>query len=277
MKILILGASGYAGACIKKVLEKRYELVLGTYRTWKEEYRNAPSMLQAELGDSPRLLEILASRRPDVVISCVTGDFSQQMEAHRLVAEYLAAQGKGKLIYLSTANVFDGALEAPHFEQDTPKAESPYGKFKIACETCIRDRLGERCVIVRIPEIWGKNCPRLCKLLRAVQEGTPVQSYGNLFVNYTTNAQIARWIAYLLERDLRGVFHIGTRDMREYVAFQRELLQALGLHPTAFQMERWSEPKFQAVLPGRTDIPDCLQFDVADVIAYLAENRPSAG
>lgn len=156
MKILILGASGYAGACIKKVLEKRYDLVLGTYRTWKEEYRNAPSMLQAELGDSPRLRKLLSSRRPDVVISCVTGDFSQQMEAHRLIAEYLAAQGEGKLIYLSSANVFDGALEGPHFEQDAPKADSPYGKFKIDCETCIRDRLGERGVIMRIPEFGGR-------------------------------------------------------------------------------------------------------------------------
>lgn len=277
MKILILGASGYAGTCIKKFLEKRFESVLGTYRTWKEEYRNAPSMLQAELGDSPQLLELLTSRKPDVVISCVTGDFSQQIEAHKLVAEYLAAQGEGKLIYLSTANVFDGALEAPHFEQDTPKAASPYGKFKIACETCVRDRLGERCVIVRIPEIWGRDCPRLRKLLRAVQEGTPIQSYGNQFVNYTTNAQIAQWIAYLLERDLRGVFHIGTRDLREYAAFQRELLQALGLQPPAFQMEQWAEPQYQAVLPGRTDIPDCLQFDVADVIAYLVENRTAVG
>lgn len=115
------------------------------------------------------------------------------------------------------------------------------------------------------------------KLLRAVREGTPIQSYQNLFVNYTTNAHIAQWIAYLLERDLRGVFHIGTRDMREYAAFQRELLQALGLQPPAFHMERWSEPQYQAVLPGRTDIPSCLQFDVADVLAYLVENRPAVG
>ena len=277
MKILILGASGYAGACIKKVLKKGFESVLGTYRTWKEEYRADSTMLQLELGDDRRLREVLNQCRPNVVISCVTGDFSQQMEAHKLVAEYLAAQGEGKLIYLSTANVFDGALEAPHFEQDAPKAASPYGKFKIACETCIRDRLGERCVIVRIPEIWGRGCPRLRKLLRAVQEGTPIQSYGNLFVNYTTNAQIAQWIAFFLERDLRGVFHIGTRDLREYTAFLRELLQALGLQPPAFQVEECGGPLYQAVLPSRKDIPDYLQFDVADVIAYLVENRPAVG
>lgn len=174
MKILVLGASGYAGACIKKVLKKGFESVLGTYRTWKEEYRADSTMLQLELGGARRLREVLNQCRPNVVISCVTGDFFQQMEAHKLVAEYLAAQGEGKLIYLSTAN-------------------------------------------------------------------------------------------------------IGTRDLREYTAFLRERLQALGLQPPAFQVEECGGPLYQAVLPSRKDIPDYLQFDVADVIAYLVKNRPAVG
>ena len=122
-----------------------------------------------------------------------------------------------------------GALEKPHYEQDEPRAAGSYDQFKLACETCIREQMGERGIIVRVPEIWGRDCPRLINLLRVYKEGKLISSYGNLFVNYTTDVQIARWISYVLEQDLRGTFHIGTRDMREYVAFHRDLFSSLQL------------------------------------------------
>lgn len=271
MRILILGASGYAGACIKENLEKGNSSVFGTYRTNKAGYERDKTMLYYSLDDRQRLAHILQELSPDVIISCLTGEFGLQLEAHRMAAEFLNANG-GRMIYLSTSNVFDGALDAVHYETDQPSAESGYGKFKMQCEELLQSVLGESCVIIRIPEIWGSNCPRLIKLVESVQNSVPIHTYKNLYVNYTTNLRIAEWISCILNQGLKGVFHAGTDDIYEYAAFHEELINALHLGTPVFETVMCETPLYQAVLPGRDESPASCRFRVQDVIRDLAED-----
>ena len=48
------------------------------------------------------------------------------------------------MIYLSTANVFDGSLGEPHYEGDARVSDSDYGRFKIQCEDLLQNRMGKR-------------------------------------------------------------------------------------------------------------------------------------
>lgn len=157
MRILILGASGYAGSCIKKALEKEYQEVFGTYQNQMKAGRFSGdfSMYHYTLGNQGELESLLQKTDPDVAVSCLRGDFGKQEEAHKVLGEFLAGKENGRILYLSSANVFDGDLRKPHLETDLPKAESSYGQFKIACEELLAGQLGERAVILRIPEIWG--------------------------------------------------------------------------------------------------------------------------
>ena len=107
------------------------------------------------------LQSVLDAAKPEVVISCLRGDFAQQLEVHRFLADYLRERPGTRLVYLSTANVFDALNETPHIETDPPQAQSEYGCFKIACEQMLTERLGEQLLILRLPIVWGKNCPRL--------------------------------------------------------------------------------------------------------------------
>lgn len=271
MKVIVLGASGYVGRAIVRQLENDHE-VYGTYHTQAKRYGDQSRMFQYDLGDPSALKSLLDRVQPRMAISSLVGDFQLQLAAHRDIAEYLLENKSGKIIYISTANVFDAVKEQPHYEWDPTGAETDYGKFKIECERMLQDKLGDRCIIVRIPQVWGKNCPRILKLVEDVQNDTPVLTYPNVYINFTTNIQIAEWIAYIMKENLGGIFHIGTGDTCDYMRFQSALLNTLCLKKEPkFEQETVPRKCFQAVLPGREEIPENLQMKVADVLAYLGK------
>lgn len=266
MRILILGASGYIGNAIKQSLANMYE-VYGTYRTGGKS--DDSSMYLYEVGNEELLRDILVEVEPDIVISCLRGDFGKQLKAHEFVAKYLQEKNKGQMIFLSSANVFDGDLEQPHFEEDIPEAESEYGKYKIECEKMLQSILGSRVIIIRIPEVWGRNCPRIKRLHCCIKEKIEMDTYENLYVNYTTDRQISEWILYIIKHELKGIFHVGTEDMYEYVKFQRELIKQFNLKEPIFKINREEEKSYFAVLSERDEIPKEIRLRVKDIIKYL--------
>lgn len=270
MKILILGASGYAGSCIKIVLSKKFEGVLGTYHTYNEKYLNDSSMLLFDAENPERLQDILFNVKPKIVISCLIGDFEKLIAVHKAVADYLQ-ESRGKLIFLSSSNVFDGELDRPHYESDIPKAESDYGKFKIRCEEVIKETLGKNGIILRLPQIYGKNCPRVLELQQSVKKHQSIQTLKNIYVNYTTNQQIAEWILFILEHGLTGIFHIGTKDIGEYIEFQKELIQRFQWEQPNFEVTEFPQKLIQVVLSSRNDIPEELQLSIQDVLISPAD------
>ena len=270
MKILVLGASGYTGRYVKRVLEKQNHSVLGTYRTPVAEYERDCSMMNYELSNESKLKVILEYTNPEIVISCLDGDFGKQLKAYQIVIDYLAKFRTKKFIFLSTSNVFDGTLETAHYENDKPVAASEYGKFKIQCENLIKKALGDNGIIIRIPEIWGIGCPRLEEIKTKIREDKPISIVKNIFVNYTTNKQIAMWINYIIENDLKGIFHVGTKDLSESMQFHKELISSLQLgKPNYNVIKEFPLKQIQAVLPNRSDIPVSMQFGVDDVIEYM--------
>ena len=266
MKILILGASGYAGSKIREVLLTEYQEVYGTYMTMNKEYENDKSMFQYELGDDRTLKQILKSLDPDIVISSIRGDFSLILHAHEIIADILEENKNKRMIFISTANVYDGALEKPHIETDIPKAESGYGKFKIECEKLLSNKLGENNIVIRVPEIWGINCPRILSFKNNIKNKIPIKTYKNVYVNYTTNKQIAEWVFYIIKNNLKGIFHIGTKEICEYGDFQNRLCEKLNIGTPCYSVEEFEGKLFQAVLPNRKEIPEYLQMTIKDII-----------
>lgn len=263
MEILVLGASGLAGSAVLRTLQAEGHNVSGTCRTAPE-----PALLHFDLDEPQAIVPLLERVRPDVAVSCLRGAFARQLETHRLLAQFLR-QHHGTLVYLSTANVFDGDLSRPHYEGDPPCSDSSYGQFKIACEELLQAILGEDLVILRPPEIWGPDCPRLRTLIQRIRAGSPLQTYENLSVNYAVDAQIAQWIAFILSHGLRGVFHVGTGDISDYTLFLERLAEGLSLPRPGLDVERNDIPRYQAVLPGRQEIPARFQISVDDVLRCL--------
>jgi dTDP-4-dehydrorhamnose reductase len=260
MKILILGASGYVGSKLKEKLDKEHQ-IYGTYHKQNLKYVNDESMLQYELGNDIRLNELLTSVNPGIIISSLTGDFSLLIKAHKMIADYLHQDRNKKIFFISTANVFDGALEKAHVETDEPKADSTYGTYKIECECLLQNILGSNCIIIRIPAVWGYNSRRINSLVNSINKNMSIKTYKNIYVNVTTDNQIAEWISYIIKNNLDGIFHIGTTDVCEYNRFEELLGQRLGLNTPIYEIEHFEKKSYQAVLPNRNEIPGVFHDD----------------
>lgn len=82
------------------------------------------------------LKEMLLILKPGIVISCLRGEFDQQLRFHETLAMELT-NTSSRMYHFSTTNVFDGDFSKPHMETDLPISNSDYGKFKIACENML--------------------------------------------------------------------------------------------------------------------------------------------
>lgn len=266
-KVLILGAGGTVGAAIYQRLSQSDDFdVYGTYFSSKPD---KPHMRYFSLDNPEEINDILEDIAPKYCISALRGDFHKQIDFHVLAAEYLKSH-QGRMIYFSTANVFDGALECAHYEEDKPQSVSEYGKFKICCEKQLRDILGSLAVIVRIPFVFGRNSVRMRQIMDGCKEGA-LDVYENLFSNYATDIQIADYIEWMIREKKEGIFHIGTTDVMRYSEFIKRLVKGLGEeYPVFHYLEAAGT---MAVFTKRKDIPRRLDWDVERVIAFLCEKE----
>lgn len=67
------------------------------------------------------------------------------------------------------------------------------------------------------------------------------------------------------------MFHVGTRDTYDYTAFLDRLAEGLGLPQPVYRAERNDTAAYQAVLPGRGEIPEDFQLSVKAALNYLSE------
>lgn len=263
-RILILGASGTVGSAVFRLLSRDKDFkIFGTYFTSAQEDTSAMIRFSVEFPEG--IFTVLEQVRPDIVISSLRGEFEKQLAVHRYIAEYLTASG-GKMIYLSTANIFDGNCEKPHEENDTRISDSDYGRFKIECEDILRDRMGERAAVLRIPFVWGKNSPRMQEIKAGCESGR-LEVYTDFYSNHVSDLQIAEMIQWIVREDKNGIFHVGTSDIVNYQHFIGELIGAMGWKKPEFVSLK--EPGILAVSSSRDDIPDRLKWDSRRLIQYL--------
>lgn len=265
-KVLLLGANGLVGRAVAAALREAYQVVPAAGHSAPEDGYCLP------VEKPGRLAEVLEREAPEIVISSVRGDFGQQMVFHEALAEGLAGSG-ARLLYVSTANVFDGDLSQPWREADVPRPQSEYGVFKRDCEAMLAERLGERLIVFRLPPVWSEDCPRVRMLERHSRSGEPHHTWQGDTVNVALARQVGDWARHVLGHGLRGIFHVGTTDMVDYFAFEKMVCGALGIPEPVFEIEEAGGEAYQAVLPGREDIPEELQMTVAQVLESLRGSR----
>ena len=117
------------------------------------------------------------------------------------------------MYFCSTANVFDLKVSKAHYENEETEAESDYGKFKIRCEKELEKILGSSMVILRLPMIWGKDSPRMKKLLKDINEKNEIEVYSNLYLNNNIDVMLAKQMHHIIENKLEGIFHLGSEDI----------------------------------------------------------------
>ncbi|WP_299248522.1 sugar nucleotide-binding protein [uncultured Lacinutrix sp.] len=266
-RILVLGASGFIGEAIYRELCS-YFRTYGTYRTDNYSFDKNQHYFQYNIEEDD-IFEILEIVKPTVIISALRGNFSAQIIAHAHACEYVIANN-AKLLYLSSANVFDAYSKFPSYELDKTLSHSMYGHFKIKIENMLLRMPKKQIAIIRLPMVFGAQSPRIKEIKAFVKEGLPIEVFPNLVMNVTTDTKLTQQIHYIINRDKYGVFHLGSSDLVLHNDFIKEIIDTLGISKPIFKnVYTTNEERYLAVLAKENKLPKHLQLESEDVLKEL--------
>ena len=221
---------------------------------------------KTEENDVYEILEIV---KPTIIISALRGDFATQFIAHKHIAEYVFSK-KIKVIFLSSANVFDAYSKYPSYEEDKTLSNSVYGHFKIKIENMLLRLPKNQVAILRLPMVFGKHSPRVQEIIQSTKEKTPIEVFPNLIMNVTTEAKLTLQIHYIINRNKSGIFHLGSSDLVHHDEFITDIVKTLGLTNAIYKhVYTTNDDRYLAVLPKYNLLPKNLQLISQEILTEL--------
>lgn len=267
-RILILGASGFIGNAIYRELCAFFK-TYGTYRIETKEYQENNHFFRYNVEEDD-IFEVLNATKPSIIISCLRGDFHAQTIAHQHITEYLL-QHDCKIIFLSSANVFDAYSKYPSYELDKTFSGSIYGHFKIKIENMFLRLPKKKSAIVRLPMVLGAQSPRLKEIKQHLEEKTAIEVFPNIIMNVTTESKVTQQIHYIINRNKHGIFHLGSTDLVHHDEYFKDIISQItpknGVHYKSVYTT--NEDRYLAVLPKYNKLPKHLQITSDQVLADL--------
>ncbi|WP_073192948.1 sugar nucleotide-binding protein [Psychroflexus salarius] len=262
--MLILGVSGFLGSELYRELYAYFD-VYGTYRTPDEDLHNNHKFFEWDFElDSIHLL--LSELQPDLIISCLKGNFAGQVYTHFEICEYLEKYNK-KLMYISSANVFDAFTNYPSYEYDKTLSESSYGRYKIKIENRLMRLPNHLYNIIRLPMVYGYNSPKIKELKLLLELDEAVEVFPNVVINATTHQKFTQQIHYIINQDLEGIYHLGSRDLIHHKDLIKDIGKALGYDHILFKnVYSSNRDRYIAVLPKTHVLPEHLYISIEDII-----------
>lgn len=266
-RILILGASGFIGNAIYKELCS-YFRTFGTYNTNNKTLENNQHFFQYNIEEDD-VFEILNTVKPTVIISSLRGDFSAQIIAHQHISEYIL-QNKARLIFLSSANVFDAYSKFPSYEYDKTLSNSVYGHFKIKIENMLLRLPKMKIAILRLPMVFGAFSPRVDEFKLLLKEKLPIEVFPNLVMNVTSDNKLTQQIHYIINQNKYGVFHLGSTDLVHHDEFISDIINSLGDYKPIYKhVYTTNDERYLAVLPKDNKLPKHLQIKSTEILQEL--------
>lgn len=261
---MILGASGFIGQALYKELLPFYE-VHGSYRTPHKSYDQNKVFHQWNT-ENESLDFLLKNLKPDLIISALRGNFEALTIAHFEAIAYAMEYG-AKIIFLSSANVFDAFTNFPSYEYDKTFSVSVYGKFKIQIENALLRLPEEQYNILRIPMVFGHQSPRVEELKTFYKVKEPIEVFPNVVINATTIQKLTQQIHFLINQNIPGVFHLGSTDLIHHEELIMEICRGLQMGDIKVtQVYESNDDRYLAILPKENRLPEHLEIQIEEVI-----------
>jgi nucleoside-diphosphate-sugar epimerase len=180
MRVVVTGSSGFIARFLIPGLTARGYEVVGIDTRARADFGNRFRLIQANIVDSSAVDR--AMQQVDLVVHLaaehkdfgVTETLYHQVNVDGTVNLLRSADrfGVRKLVFFSSVAVY-GDSPTPTHEQQTPAAESPYGRTKLLAEKrieeWIRDDAGREAVIVRPTVVFGPwNYANMYRLVDSV-------------------------------------------------------------------------------------------------------------
>lgn len=142
-----------------------------------------------------------------------------------------AKEIKAKLVYISTAGVFDGEKNEPYNEEDEPNPQNHYGRSKYVGELIVRGMLKDY-IIARACWMFGggpmKDQKFVAKIIKQLQN-PEIRAVDNQFGSPTFGKDLIAGIKNLLTQGKSGVFHLANKGVCSRYDVARQIVENLKL------------------------------------------------
>ncbi len=212
------------------------------------------------------ILHLLENLKPDIIVSCLRGNFELQLHVHFEIIHYLL-KNSCKLLFLSGANVFDAFTNFPSYEYDKTLSMSIYGRFKIKIENALLRLPNHKYAILRLPMVFGAKSPRIKEIKQLYKVNEAIEVFPNVVTNATSVDKFTQQLHYIINRNKTGVFHLGSSDLIHQNELIEEICEALQLEkPLLKKVYSSNNDRFLAILPKDNLLPPNLRVFITDVI-----------
>lgn len=229
------GASGFLGRCIAGRLAPEGRVAFTHCRT--------PCFPASVRYDFFRddIAAIVDGVGAAVVIFAASVERGPSDDVRSSMERFLRACRARRIVYLSSDGVFDGE-KGCYTEQDTPAPRTPYGRNLLLCETLIRERCSDHC-IVRPSYIYGFSAGQLDRRLARTRDlltrGQEVRLYDDMYKSPLGVDQVAEAVIRLAASGFKGVVHVAGIRLSVF-EFHHQAMEAMGIDPA--EMKRCSMP-----------------------------------
>ena len=271
-RILILGASGFIGRALYKELNSYYD-TFGTYFNTRG-YNDNRHFFQFDVN-RVGLETIINEVKPKLIISALRGPFEGLIETHKILIG-LIKRSDCRLVFLSSANVFDAFEHFPSYEYDKTLSESIYGRFKIGIENDLMRLPASKYVLARLPMVFGNQCHRMDELDQSVRKDQAIEVFPNTIINVNNDVKLSQQIHFIINQKLTGIFHLGSIDLINHYEFIKNLTARRYLKKPVFkQVYSTNQMQYLAVLTKENKLPLNLNFSYTEVLEDLTMSRKS--
>lgn len=168
-----------------------------------------------------------------------------------------AAAGVGAtLVVFSTEYVFDGTIGA-YAEEDPVAPLNEYGRQKVEIESIARSVPSH--LVCRTSGVFGLERARknfVLQLVDALRAGRPFTVPSDQIITPSDADSLGRAVVALLDRGLRGTFHVAGPDRLRREDFARRVVAAFGLDAAGLRAVPTSQLGLAADRPLRAGLRD---------------------
>lgn len=176
--------------------------------------------------------------RPDVIINCTGIGGIEYCQQHSDLAYKVNAIGArnlsvaarsvhGKMVQLSTDDIFDGKAAESYNEFSIPTPVSIYGKSKLAGEEFVKT-IAPRYLIIRSSWVYGKGENFVTWLLQEAKKSKEIFVAEDQFGSPTSANELAKAIYRLLMEDAYGLYHVVCQGVCSRRKFAEKILALAG-------------------------------------------------
>jgi dTDP-4-dehydrorhamnose reductase len=217
-------------------------------------------MKQGDITRTDLLASIVEDIKPDHVINCVALTDVDRCESETSLAELLNAgiardlvkllPEETQMIHISTDQVYSGD-NAPHIEKDIGPINI-YGRTKLEGEIAAMEHPN---TLVLRTNFFGqsKTAGRMSLsdwVIKSLKNTQPITLFSDAFFTPLNTATLANLIFKAIDKKLKGIFNLGSRDGMSKADFGMMIADIYGLSTDHVTIGRMSEKSSAAPRPA---------------------------